>query len=131
MERSPNRSVLSHNHTHGGSPPRRSHRRQMQAYGRTQAVALTYDSTEMPAPTVSAAGQGEVAERIIALANEHGIPIRQDPDLVALLAQLDVGQIIPPELYAVVAEVLAFVYQLKGKQAHTLTEPIDPRSLSR
>lgn len=84
---------------------------------RPRAVALTYDAGSMPAPTVSAAGQGKMAERIIALAQANGVPIRHDPDLVALLAQLDVGQIIPPELYAVVAEVLVFVYRLKGKQA--------------
>jgi flagellar biosynthesis protein len=83
---------------------------------RPQAVALTYDPVSMPAPTISAAGQGEVAERILALAKEHGVPVRQDPGLVTLLAQLDVGQIIPPELYPVVAELLAFVYRLKGKQ---------------
>lgn len=83
---------------------------------RRRAVALSYEAGSMPAPTVSASGQGEVAERIIALAREHGVTIREDPDLVALLAQLDVGQIIPPELYAVVAEVLAFVYRLKGKK---------------
>lgn len=69
----------------------------------------------MPAPSVSATGQGEIAERIIALAKEHNVPIRHDPDLVTLLAQLDVGQMIPPELYALVAEVLAFVYKLKMK----------------
>jgi flagellar biosynthesis protein len=69
----------------------------------------------MPAPEVSAVGQGEIAERIIALAKENNVPIRHDPDLVTLLAQLDIGQIIPPELYAVVAEVLAFVYRLKHK----------------
>jgi len=83
---------------------------------RPRAVALSYDSDTMPAPTVTAQGQGEVAERIIALAKEHGVTIRQDPDLVTLLAQLDIGQTIPPELYAVVAEVLAFVYQLKAKR---------------
>jgi flagellar biosynthesis protein len=83
--------------------------------GRTRAVALTYDAGSMPAPTVSAVGQGEIAERIMALAKEHGVPIREDPDLVTLLAQFDVSEIIPPELYAVVAEVLAFVYRLKGK----------------
>jgi flagellar biosynthesis protein len=83
---------------------------------RRRAVALSYEAGAMPAPTVSASGQGEVAERIIALAREHGVTIREDPDLVALLAQLDIGQIIPPELYAVVAEVLAFVYRLKGKK---------------
>jgi flagellar biosynthesis protein len=75
----------------------------------------------MPAPTISAAGQGELAERIIALAKEHNIPIRRDPDLVALLAQLDVGQVIPPELYTLVAEVLAFVYRLKSKSANGAT----------
>lgn len=80
---------------------------------RPRAVALSYDVAAMPAPTVSAVGQGEVAGRIIALAKENNVPIRHDPDLVALLAQLDVGQVIPPELYAVVAEVLAFVYRLK------------------
>jgi flagellar biosynthesis protein len=82
---------------------------------RPRAVALAYNGQEMPAPTISASGQGHMAERIIALAQENNIPIRHDPDLVTLLAQLDVGQIIPPELYTVVAEVLAFVYRLKGK----------------
>lgn len=82
---------------------------------RQRAVAISYDPASMSAPTVSASGQGEIAERIIALAKEHNIPVRQDPDLVTLLAQLDIGQIIPPELYAVVAEVLAFVYKLKAQ----------------
>ena len=82
---------------------------------RNRAVALSYDVAKQPAPMVSASGQGIVAERILELAKEHGIPIRKDPDMVELLAQLDVGQIIPPELYAVVAEVLAFVYRVKGK----------------
>ncbi len=83
---------------------------------RQRAVALSYDVDQMAAPAVSATGQGEIAERIIALAQENGVPIRKDPDMVELLAQLDVGQIIPPELYSVVAELLAFVYRLKGKQ---------------
>jgi len=82
---------------------------------RRRAVALSYDAAAMPAPTISAVGQGEVAERIIALAKEHQVPIRHDPDLIVLLAPLDIGQIIPPELYAVVAELLAFVYRLKQR----------------
>jgi len=82
-----------------------------------RAIALTYDPDDgQPAPRISAEGRGKMAERIIALAEENGVPIRHDPDLVTLLAQLDVGQIIPPELYLVVAEVLAFVYQLKQKK---------------
>jgi flagellar biosynthesis protein len=79
-----------------------------------RAVALTYDPQANPVPTVSGSGHGKIAERIIALAKENDIPIRHDPDLVTLLAHLDVGQIIPPELYLVVAEVLAFVYSLKN-----------------
>lgn len=84
--------------------------------GRPRAVALSYEAGKMPAPTVTAIGQGEMAERIIALAKEHGVTIREDPTMVALLAQLDIGEIIPPELYPVVAEVLAFVYRLKHKR---------------
>ncbi len=80
----------------------------------TRAVALRYDEAIASAPVVTAAGRGEMAERILALAREHGVAIREDPDLVALLAQLDVGQIIPPELYPVIAEVLSYVYRLRG-----------------
>lgn len=79
-----------------------------------RAVALRYDPAAMPSPQVVAAGQGEIAERIIALAREHGVPIREDPDLVAVLAALDIGSAIPPELYQAVAEVLAFVYRLNA-----------------
>ena len=60
--------------------------------------------------------RARIAERIIALAQEHDVPIRQDPNLVSMLGQLQVGQMIPPELYPVVAEVLAFVYRLKDKR---------------
>jgi len=79
------------------------------------AVALQYDGKE--APRVTASGRGEVAERILALAEEHGIPLREDPDLVTLLAQLDLGTEIPPNLYVAVAEVLAFAYSVSGKAA--------------
>jgi flagellar biosynthesis protein len=77
---------------------------------------LTYDADTMPAPTLSAGGRGKLAERIISLAREHNVPIREDPALAGLLSQLEVGQIIPPELYGVVAEVLAFVYRLEGRR---------------
>lgn len=89
---------------------------------RPRAVALIYDGERMPAPTVSASGKGKLAERIIELAREHNIPIRQDAALAELLSQLDVGQIIPPELYPVVAEVLAFVYRLEGRQVGSRRE---------
>lgn len=75
-----------------------------------KAVALKYDRFKDAAPTVTAKGQGKVAENIIALALAHGVPVKDDPDLVEVLASLDISQEIPPEIYVAVAELLAFIY---------------------
>jgi flagellar biosynthesis protein len=64
---------------------------------------------------VSAAGQGAVAEEIIRRALAAGVPVTEDPRLAAVLSQIDVGRVIPPELYAVIAEVLAYVYRLEER----------------
>ena len=77
-----------------------------------KAVSLQYQAGKDPAPKVTAKGQGLVAERIIALAREHQIPIKEDPDLVQVLSQVSVNQKIPPSIYQMVAELLAFVYKL-------------------
>ena len=82
---------------------------------RRTAVALKYDAATDSAPTVIAKGKGLIAEKIIALAREHGIPMRADPDLLQMLTQIDLDQAIPPTLYKVVAEVLAFVYRLNQR----------------
>jgi flagellar biosynthesis protein len=79
---------------------------------RRAAVALKYNATTDNAPKITATGQGRIADKIIALAREHGVPIREDPNLVQVLAQLNLQQEIPPQLYQVVAELLAFVYRL-------------------
>jgi flagellar biosynthesis protein len=79
---------------------------------RCAAVALKYDAATENAPKVIAKGRGLVAEKIMALAREQGIPMREDPDLVHLLTRIDLDQEIPPSLYKVVAELLAFVYHL-------------------
>ena len=79
---------------------------------RRAAVALKYDAATDDAPKVIAKGRGLVAEKIIALAREQGIPMREDPDLVQMLTQIDLDQQIPPTLYKVIAELLAFVYRL-------------------
>ena len=79
---------------------------------RRAAVALQYDAATDNAPRVIAKRRGQVAEKIMALAREQGIPIREDPDLVQMLTQIDLDQAIPPSLYKVVAELLAFVYRL-------------------
>jgi len=76
---------------------------------RRRAAALRYVAGETEAPEVVATGQGELAERIIQLAREHGIPIHESRDLVALLTQLPPDTAIPAELYRAVAEVIAFL----------------------
>lgn len=75
------------------------------------AVAVRYDPSKEEAPRVVATGKGEIAERIIALAKEHGIPIHEDADLTALLAAVELFDEVPPELYRAVAEVLIWVYR--------------------
>ncbi|MDX2506688.1 MAG: EscU/YscU/HrcU family type III secretion system export apparatus switch protein [Gammaproteobacteria bacterium] len=82
-----------------------------------QAIALHYneESQSNPIPKVTATGQNDVAEEILKLAREHGIPIHEDPDLAVLLSQLELYEEIPEALYRVVAEVLAFAYIAAGK----------------
>jgi flagellar biosynthesis protein len=76
---------------------------------RRRAAALRYVAGETQVPGVVATGEGQLAERIIALARAHGIPIHESPDLVRLLTQLPPDTAIPPELYRAVAEVIAFL----------------------
>ncbi len=79
-----------------------------------QAVALGYQS-DMPAPRVLSQGKGEVAQAILDRAQALGIPTRSEPGLVAFLMELDVNTWVPPELYAAVAQVLAWAYEEDGK----------------
>jgi flagellar biosynthesis protein len=79
---------------------------------RRKAVALRYNQEQDAAPRVVARGYGLTAERIIEIAREHNVQIHEDPDLAAVLAKLDINTQIPEDLYAAVAEVLAFVYRL-------------------
>ena len=87
--------------------PKRSEKRTL-----PKAVALRYRPPKDPAPRVTAKGAGLAAQKIIDLGREHGIPIQEDPALIQILAQLDFYQEIPPKIYAVVAEILAFIYRL-------------------
>lgn len=83
------------------------------------AVALKYDAKTMSAPTVIAKGAHHVAERIVALARENSVPVIQNiPVARALYKSIDVDQTIPPDLFAAVAQILAYVYNLKGKLPH-------------
>lgn len=77
-----------------------------------KAAALGYDPGKDEPPQVLARGQGEVARRIIELAQKHGVPIYKDAGLAERLLQMDVNEYIPPELFQVVAQVLWFVHRL-------------------
>ncbi len=85
------------------------------AKDRKKAVAIRYDSESHNAPVIVASGEGRQAERILELAEQHGIPLQQDTTLIDTLIKLDIGQEIPPELYQVVAEVLVFVRRMNEK----------------
>lgn len=75
---------------------------------RKQAIALEYNPSE-DAPKVIASGQGALAERIIEKAKEANVPLHRDDKLADTLSRLEIGEMIPPELYEVVAEILIFV----------------------
>ena len=85
-----------------------------------KAVALKYE-VNGAAPRVTGQGEGFVAEAILAKAQEMGIPTRTEPELVEFLMQLKLNDLVPPKLYAAVAEVLAWAYEIDGK--------IEPREL--
>ena len=79
------------------------------------AVAIKYDPSAMSAPKILAKGARKIAERIKELAEKHNIPIVENNELVqSLYALVGIGDEVPPNLYQVVAEVLAYIYKLKG-----------------
>lgn len=71
------------------------------------AVALSYDKGH--APRVTAVGRGWLGQKIIDVAKEHGVPLRQDPALAEALSTIELETEIPEELYRAVAEVIGFV----------------------
>ncbi len=81
-----------------------------------KAAALGYRQGVDSAPRVVAKGRGWLAERIISLAREHGVPIREDKALVEILSTLDMYEETPPALYRAVAEVLAYIYGVARRE---------------
>ena len=85
-----------------------------------EVIALKYEGEG--APRVTAKGRGEIAKQILAIANEHEIPLYQDEQLSALLSQIDLGDEIPHQLYLAVAKVISFIYQLNGDSRDFITQ---------
>ena len=81
---------------------------------RKEATALSYEAGEK-APRVVASGRGYVAERIIAAAQEAGVPVKSDPALARALSALDLGEEVPEAMYRAVAETLAWAYKLDAQ----------------
>jgi len=77
-----------------------------------QAAAISYDPADNDVPILSAFGEGHLAEKIVEVAKESGVPIVPEPGLTGLLSRLSVGDAIAPEMYDAVAKVLAFVSEM-------------------
>lgn len=77
------------------------------------AVALKYEKPS--APRVTACGRGDIARRIIALAEEYGVPIAHNAGLAEALSHVEIDQAIPEELYRAVAEVLTYILRVSGR----------------
>ncbi len=81
------------------------------------AVALKYDTLNMDAPVMVAKGADDVAARIRDLAKEHKVPVVENPPLArALFDSMEIDQMIPPEHFKAVAEVISYVFRLKGRR---------------
>lgn len=91
----------------------------MSQSNRNKAVALKYNAQQDKAPIVVASGYGEIADKIIDIAENNGIPVFRDDSTASMLCMLDVGTSIPPELYEVVAaiycQLLKISSQIKDK----------------
>jgi len=81
------------------------------------AVALNYDGQK--APKVTAKGTGITAKKILEIAEEHDIPLQNEPELAKILSDIPLGDEIPKNLYVAVAEVIAFAYFLTDKKPET------------
>jgi len=92
-----------------GEKPRRRHQKER------RAAALRYRDGVDAAPKVVASGRGDLAERIVAAAREHGVPLREDTALVEMLCCVRPGEMIPEAAYRAVAEILALLWALDRK----------------
>ena len=80
-------------------------------YDRKKAAALRYNQDKELAPRIVAQGEGLIAENIMNKAKQNDVPMLEDGSLVELLAELNINETIPEELYQAVAEVFAFIYK--------------------
>lgn len=82
---------------------------------RQTAVALKDGTMEGKIPTITAAGRGKIAEKILELAYENGIKVREDSALAEMLAKMEIDSPIPSEAFMAVAEILSYIYRANGQ----------------
>jgi flagellar biosynthesis protein len=90
-----------------------------------QAIALRYDGQK--APTLTAKGDDDLAEAILAMAREYEVPIYENAELVKMLARMELGDSIPQELYLTIAEIIAFAWHLQGKAPQGFSAVHEPQ----
>ena len=86
-----------------------------------EAAALRFDPTRDAAPVILALGQGEMAKRIVKQAREDDIPVVEDAPTAGMLNRFAVGDVIPPEMYEVVAKILVFISQADAEYAQAVS----------
>lgn len=87
-----------------------------------KAVALRYDENKDVAPVIVASGLGYMAERIVEMANENGVPVYEDNSLATVLTQLDLGTAIPEELYQAIVDIYAYFLKYNPEKAREAEE---------
>lgn len=95
-----------------------------------KAVALKYDENKNAAPVIVASGMGYLAEKIVEVANDNGVPVYEDNSLATVLTQLNLGAEIPEELYQVVVDIYAYFLKYVPKAEPGESAPEDAASTS-
>ena len=99
-----------------------------QSNKKSKAVALKYQEDTDVAPVVIASGCGNIAEKIIDIAENKGIPVFRDDSAASLMCMLEVGRPIPPELYQVVAAIYGQLLKISQEIKHYADETPSPRT---
>lgn len=102
---------------------------------RNKAVALRYKVDEDAAPVVVASGYGQIADKIVGIAEEKGIPVFKDDSAASMLCMLEIGRSIPPDLYEVIAaiymQILTVSKKIKGESANDVNPSIISEDIQR
>lgn len=85
-----------------------------------KAVALRYDENNNAAPVIVASGLGYMAEKIVEIANENGVPVYEDNSLATVLTQMKLGTEIPEELYQAVVDIYAYFLKFVPQEPETV-----------